>query len=113
MKTFGELNPGDKLVLVHKYDINSVPDTIYKVKDIITYQAGIHIDIVLDDDWEYRKHIKRVNIGDMSIVDPVNVKHILTPIENYKYIQGIYNMGYIVGQNDTQSEIKHALGIYN
>ena len=113
MKTFGELNPGDKLVLIHKYDINSVPDTIYEVKEIITYQAGIHIDIVIDSEWEYRKNIKRVNIADMSITYTVNVKHLLTPIENYKYIQGIYNMGYIIGKEDAQTKIKQALGIYN
>ena len=112
MKTFGEINPGDKLALVYKYDINLVPDTIYEVKEVITYQAGIHIDIVLDNDWEYRKHLKHVNICDISITDPVNVKHILTPIENYKFIQGIYNSGYIIGREDTQTHIKHALGIY-
>lgn len=112
MKAFGEINPGDKLALVHKYDINLVPDTIYVVKEVITYHAGIHIDIVLDNDWEYRKHLKRINIGDAAITDPVNVKHILTPIENYKFIQGIYNSGYIIGRENTQTEIKHALGIY-
>lgn len=111
MKTLDELKIGDKLALVYKYDLNYSCDTTFEIVDLIYKENGT-ISIELNESWHFRRFISGVNPELVSITDNVNIKHILTPVENYKYIQGIFNMGYVVGTDETKGNIRHALGIY-
>ena len=111
MKTFKELNIGDKLALISKYDLEYNADTVYDVKNIESSNNTLLIE--LDTESIFRQKLYSINPNDSYAVDPVNVKYILTPIENYRALKHVFNMGYIIGNNDAKYDIKKALGIFN
>lgn len=111
MKLFKQVNVGNEFVIIDSYNREMTPKEIFIVSHIEQTDEDPIKKITIfqkDDPGEEFDFYANSNQSFMFYW-PRN--YIITPKENFQHIQKIFNVGYLLGENNIRTEIKDILHI--
>ena len=111
MKLFKQVNIGDEVVIINSYNREMVPKEIFIISHIeSTDEDSVKQFIAVrkdDPDEEFDFYAN----SNQPFMFYWPRDYIITPKENFQHIQKIFNIGYLLGENNIRTEIKDILHI--
>lgn len=116
MKLFKQVNVDDEVVVINSYNREMTPKDIFIVSHI--EPAGKSVGdggelkfIIFRKDDPEEEFDFFANPYSPFVLHPWHRNCIIAPKEHFHYIQKIFNMGYLLGENNIRNNIKDILHI--